>query len=169
MLLGNNECYWFYWIPPCVTMSIYRTYIIGDLFIWNMVSNMILATSVLMIKSVLILHIIMTLLWHGKYILMIYIVTNILTSTYIWSFCCMNISCFCLIIYIIHWILIIIVRSITMLYKLINAVLYIYFSKKFLIGVLCWIPVLLVFLGHWVLTISRFTSNIYYMVFIGNL
>ena len=145
-------------------MSIYRTYIIGDIHMLIIVSKMILATYVLVILSVSISQIKLTLWWYGNYILVIMIMTVTLPSICANILFDMNTFCFrhielCLIL----------LGAVPCFIKNCNTIPSITCSKKFLIIILCWIPVLMILLGLCVSSISIFASNINFMVFIGDL
>ena len=80
MFWENKRCYDFYWITPCITMSIYRTYTSADLQMWIIVSTMILLNYVLFLLSVSPLPIIRTMWLQGTDIIVIVILTLSLNS-----------------------------------------------------------------------------------------
>ena len=125
LIWEENDCYEFDWIIPCVIMSISRIYISGDFHTWIIFSTVIIVTSVLAILDVSLLSTIYTLWWHGPYILVVVIMTDILPSIHDCTCFHWITPCFQLLINIIHWLVIIVIRIFTLFFNLINALNYI--------------------------------------------
>ena len=152
----------FDWIPSCVTMLIYRTCISGSLHMWIIVSTMILVTYDLVYIS----PIVITMLCHVHFILMVVILTDNFPSIHFSRLCHCNNLHFSLILFIVHLLVVIILGA---LHWYISSSMHFhpYFcSNRSLVGIICWIPVLLILLGLCVLVGSTFTSKLYFMVFI---
>ena len=128
------------------------------------VSNMILVTDIWGMLNVYPSTIRNNILFQGPYIFVIVILTDIPPLISDSTFFHERTTFFQLIIYIIHWLVIIIVRSITLIYNLINKLTSSFCTNNLMVDIPCWINLILILLVLCVSPVSTFTFNIYYIV-----
>ena len=114
-LQEKNTCAGFYWIPTCVTIPTYRTYISETLNMWIIVPTVIFVLYKLVMLDVAPYPIIKNLWCYGHYFLLMVVMNATFPSMNVRNFYHWITTRFHLILYIRNWLVFIVVRIFTML------------------------------------------------------